>query len=138
MPGCRIDADASRKFQHLVKQLTKKYPRLLHDLQDAFSAIERDYMRAAHASAIPGFGRTVWKYRWKSSDLQRGESGGIRIIALYDEQRNTLYPLFVYFKVQQEDVSTEAIMKAITELKEALEAADRNAQPEIPPEHAQE
>lgn len=124
MPGCRIDVDASRKFQSLVKQLTKKYRGLPHDLQEAFSAIERDYTRAAQANAIPGFGRTVWKYRWKSSDLQRGQSGGVRIIAFYDEQRNTLYPLLIYVKPQQEDVSEEAIARAITELKEALEAAD--------------
>ena len=121
MPKCKIDLEASPTFKKILEGYKRKYPKLLADLKDAFDKIEEHYDSAAHADAIPGFARTVWKYRWKSSDLRRGAQGGLRIIALCDPDKNSLYPLFVYSKVEKEDVSAKEIREAVEELKANLQ-----------------
>lgn len=120
MPSCKIDLEASPKFKKLIKNYKRPYPRLLKDLEEAFERIEKDYTTEANARAIVGFSNKVWKYRCKSTDLRKGASKALRIIAFYNEDNSTLYPMLVYLKSDQEDVSREEIEKVVSELKEAL------------------
>lgn len=126
MPQCRIDLDASPTFQSLLKKLKRKYPRIVADLGDAFTEIEKAYPTAAHADRIPRIEAEmsveveVWKYRWKCSDQRKGAREGLRIIAFYNPTAETLYPLFVYVKSERTDVSPKEIAEAIRELLEVL------------------
>ena len=132
MPRCRIDADASPKFQKLLRKLERDYRRIKEDLREAFRRIEEAYTKAAHATAIPRFGGRVWKYRWRSSDLQRGAQGSIRIIAFHDPDNNVLYPILVYVKSEKEDVSAQEIEKAIDDLRQALAQTEEPSSQEPP------
>ncbi len=124
MPGCKIDVEAAPHFLHLVEKLQRKYPHITDDLHEFFEAIERDFTTAAHARRIPripGLVAEVWKYRWKCSDQQKGTRGGMRVIAYRDSTTGTMYPLFIYVKAEQEDISPTQIAKAVRELREAIE-----------------
>jgi mRNA-degrading endonuclease RelE of RelBE toxin-antitoxin system len=66
---------------------------------------------------IQGVGYTVYKARVKNSDLQRGKSGGYRIV-YYLRTTTTLILLTIYAKSQQADVSTEELRQIIKEVEE--------------------
>lgn len=121
MPKCSIDIEASPTFSKLFKFYSRQYKQARNDLTKAFEKIEEDYSAAAQARRVQGAGGTIWKYRWKSTDLQRGASGAWRIIAHYEESTNTLYPLFIYLKTEMEDVSKEKIEQIVDELREQLQ-----------------
>jgi hypothetical protein len=108
--------DYSSNVKKLLQSNRRQFPRLLKDLEEAFSRIEQDYQKAANAAAISGFNQTVWKYRCKCSDLQRGASGGIKIIAFFKAETNTLYPLTLYFKKDKSDITAQEIGEVVTEL----------------------
>lgn len=123
MPRCRIDIEASPTFQRLLREYQRRYPRTRADLVDAFSRIEQDPEHAAHATPLIGFGRRVWKYRSKHSDLSRGARGGYRIIAVYDGGNAILWPILLYAKVDRDDVPADVVKRAVEEIREALRAA---------------
>jgi hypothetical protein len=45
----------------------------------------------------------------------------MRVIAYRDSTTGTMYPLFIYVKAEQEDISPTQIAKAVRELREAIE-----------------
>jgi len=63
-----------------------------------------------------GFGGTVFKYRAKCSDMKRGSKGSYRIIGYYHQPKNTLYPIFIYHKSDQDDVDKRTVSAAVQEL----------------------
>lgn len=123
MPPCRIDLEASPTFRRLFREYQRRYPQTRADLFDAFSRIEQDPEHAAHARALIGFERRVWKYRCQHSDAARGVRGGYRIIAVYDVARAVLCPIILYAKLDREDVSRQVVRRAVEELFEVLRAS---------------
>jgi len=122
LPTCLIDATSSPDYERLLKKLRKKYPRAEEDLAAAFEDIARDFTTACQANAVPGFHRAVWKYRCKSSNMQRGRSGGFRILAYYAEASNTLFAIAVYTKDQYEQQPpTKDVRKWLSNLIRELE-----------------
>ena len=82
--------------------------------------IAQDYQHARHADSIPRFRNTVFKYRVKCSDMQRGSRGSYRIIGYYHQPDNTLYPILIYHKSDQDDVEAKVVAAAIQELLDCL------------------
>ncbi len=98
---CLID-DTTPAFQRRVKHLRKDFPKIDEDLQHLFEKITKADSFKVHGDGVPGFGNTVWKYRCESSNMNRGKSGGFRILAYFLESRSTLYPFLVYTKKEYE------------------------------------
>jgi len=88
-----------------------------------FERIARDPEKACKANPIPGFNRRIWKYRCPSSDLG-GSSGAFRIIACYEPEARTVYPILIYSKREQSAVSNEEVNEAMGELRRNIEAED--------------
>ena len=124
MPPCAINAHACPKFLRLVKQLKKKHRRIANDLAEVFEEIERDYETAANAAAIPGWKGDAWKHRCASSDMQKGQSGGFRIISWVDktQEPHVLYPMLIFPKSEKEDAAAIEVSDAISLLKRELES----------------
>lgn len=78
--------------------------------------IARDHRGARRAESLIGFNNTVFKYRAKCSDMKRGSRGSYRIIGYYHEETNTLYPILIYHKSDQDDVDARNVSFAIKEL----------------------
>ena len=100
-------------FQRCIKQLKKKFPRIKDDLSPLFQNLQEDPQMG---DPIPGWNRKVWKIRVSSRDLKRGKSGAFRVIYLWTSWERILYPLFVYFKGEKEDISKaeiEALLKKL-------------------------
>jgi hypothetical protein len=123
---CIVDWQRSPTFQKIVARLkAKNYRHVEADLEDAFKSIASDYEHANHADAIPGHNRTVWKYRAASKDIGKGSRYGFRIIAHYVPESNTLYPIFLYPKKEQENIAKGPITEATLELRLLLEEEKR-------------
>lgn len=112
--------EATPSYLRCLRHLKKKYAHVEKDIGAALFEIENDCLMACNATAIPGYSQKLWKYRCGSTDMGRGRRGGFRIIAYIDHSRQTLYPLLVYAKTEQEDASAEQFKKTIAELGEML------------------
>ena len=117
MSLCRVDLHRSPTYKYLLERHKARFPRIENDLGDSFWVdIARDYRNARQAESVPGFKNTIFKYRAKCSDMRRGARGGYRVIAYYHLPENTLFPLLLYHKSDQDDTSAEIVQQAIDEL----------------------
>lgn len=102
----------SNYFKTQLKRLKKKYPGiaedLLHEL-DVFSV-----------ETCVSIGRSIYKLRIKSSDMQRGKSGGFRSYVYLYLRKGLLVPLCIYPKSETESITTSELQvhfeKTIVEL----------------------
>jgi mRNA-degrading endonuclease RelE of RelBE toxin-antitoxin system len=94
--ACIVDDKLSADFHRQKKELRKKYRHIESDVTRAFEEIIPNYQVGCNAVPIPGYERKVWKYRFKNSDNNRGQSSGYRVLAYFLESANTLYPISIY------------------------------------------
>lgn len=121
MPFCYVDINRSPSFQSGLTSLRKRFPKIDKDLEEVWPDIARNHQEARQAESIPGFKNTLFKYRAKCSDMNRGSRGGYRIIGYYHQASNTLYPIFIYHKTDQSDINGREVAKLVKELLEMLE-----------------
>lgn len=112
----KVQPDTSSLFGKKVKRLAKRFPNIEKDLQEFYSAIEENHRQKCGAAAVPKFGESVWKYRCRSSDLKRGKSGGYRIICYVDSDLFLIYPITIYAKADQSDITASEINKLVKAL----------------------
>lgn len=98
--------ERTTRFERSVKHLRKRYPKVTTDLIKAFEAIEAN---SSVGVVIPD-DYSIRKLRVASSDMQRGKSGGFRLLYKLRFDENDLIIavlLYLYAKVDQTDVSIE-------------------------------
>ena len=98
------------RFTDEVRRLSKKYPHLENDLKNFYpDFLDNPLLRA---DAIPGFERKLWKIRVRSTDQQRGKSGGFRVIFYVHESRpEAVHLLTIYPKSEREDLSGKELLE---------------------------
>lgn len=120
MQPCLIDYRRSPTFGYILQKYKKQFQNIESDVADALSDVRLDYRNARHAKAMLHFSGKVFKYRVACSDQGRGTRGGFRLIAYYDQNSNTLYPVTLYPKSEREDIEDEEVERCVKELQEAL------------------
>ena len=100
-------------FLESIKHLKKKYP---HTNADAKTALQVLIENPFLGVVIQG-GSGTRKLRVRNSNLTRGKSGGYRLIYLVDSANETLYPLLMYSKTEQEDVTQHEIKELVEQSK---------------------
>jgi mRNA-degrading endonuclease RelE of RelBE toxin-antitoxin system len=100
----RFSFRRTKRFDRTIKHLQKRYPRLKVDLIPIFASIEND---PAIGVVIPK-DYNIRKLRVPSSDMQKGKSGGFRLLYKLstDEEDLKATLLYIYAKSDQTDVST--------------------------------
>jgi mRNA-degrading endonuclease RelE of RelBE toxin-antitoxin system len=116
VPLCYVDLHGSPTFASQLASLRKRFSKIDKDLEEIWPDIANDYRHARHAESIPRFQDTVFKYRSKCSDMSRGSRGGYRIICYYHQPKNTLYPILIYHKADQDDVDEATVATVVREL----------------------
>lgn len=66
---------------------------------------------------IPGIGYDVFKLRVRNSDIQKGKSGGYRLI-YYVKTANGIILLTIYTKSEQADIAADEIRSIIAEYEQ--------------------
>lgn len=106
-------------FKRSFKPLTRRFP---HARADVIAAIEEICRLPTLGVAIPGSGG-VRKLRVRSTDLQRGKSGGFRLLYIVLSDRELICPLLIYAKSDQEDVTHRELRALLAELRQELSPA---------------
>jgi len=96
--------------------MKSKFPNLREDLYAALKNFDKK-------SSIY-IGRSIYKIRIKSQDLNKGKSGGLRCYIYLMNTNNAIIPLCIYFKSAQESITPSELEKhfvnGINELKSYL------------------
>lgn len=106
----------SDSFKRSLKPLTRRFP---HARADVIAVIEEVLHIPSLGVVIPGSGG-VRKLRIRSTDLQRGKSGGFRLLYIVLPDRELICPLCIYAKSDQEDVTRRELRAVLAELKQKL------------------
>lgn len=108
-----MDIYFSPEFKKNVKQLEKKYR---HLKQDLMPLIEKLQLGEIVGVQIPNIhlDYKVYKARLTNQDMNRGKSGGYRVI-YYVQTQEKIILVSMYAKSEQQDISPERISQIILE-----------------------
>lgn len=99
-------------FKRNLRRLARKYRHIKFDLTTLIQEIEAGN---TPGDQIPRAEDEIYKVRVANSDLQRGKSGGYRVI--YAIESPTKYILVtIYSKTEQADVSIAELQRILAEL----------------------
>jgi len=87
----------SKYFKNQLKKLKKKFPNIKEDLLKNLKEI--NLSKEIH------IGRSIYKVRIKSSDQNKGKSGGFRSYVYLYQNKNLLVPLCIYHKSQRVSIT---------------------------------
>ncbi|HEX2620392.1 MAG TPA: hypothetical protein VHL11_09600 [Phototrophicaceae bacterium] len=104
------------RFDRSVKQLQKRFPHINADIAAALTLIEDN---PQSGDVIP-HDFNIRKLRVASKDMQRGKSGGFRLLYKLITKEEDLIAnlLFIYAKADQEDVSSDLLEQLSDEVDE--------------------
>ncbi|WP_449420200.1 type II toxin-antitoxin system RelE/ParE family toxin [Phormidium nigroviride] len=106
-----IQIEAAPTFTRNLRNLAKKYRSIRDDIQPVIEQLERGELPGKQ---ISGIDYDVFKLRVRNSDVQKGKSGGYRLI-YYVKTAKGIILLTVYAKSEQSDISAEEITGIILE-----------------------
>ena len=103
----------ARRFKQDVRELSKQYRHIRSDLQTTLEEIAQGNLIG---NQISGVGYPVFKVRIKNSDINKGKSGGYRLI-YYIQSSEVIIMITIYSKSDQADISTKEIREIIADYK---------------------
>lgn len=106
-----IQVEAAPTFTKNLRSLAKKYRSIRDDIQPVIEQLERGELPG---DQISGIGYDVFNLRVKNSDIQKGKSGGYRMI-YYVKTAKGIILLTVYAKSEKADIPADEIMGIIVE-----------------------
>lgn len=104
-----IEIRVTREFQKKVRALTKKYRRIQSDLKPVLDKLSKGDILG---DRIQGTNAIVYKLRVKNSDIQKGKSGGYRLI-YWLQLSDRIVLLEIYSKSEQDNIAVSTIQKII-------------------------
>lgn len=138
MAGCKIDDEACPQFKILRDHWNKRgHPSVVSDLEDAFKELRKD-VQACHRKvaertsaivkeAVPDANWFLHKYRYRDRAAREGARGGWRFYAIFDADRNVLYPIIVYPHKEWSDANDDLIKQTVNELITVLRQREINS-----------
>lgn len=106
-----IRVEASLTFKRNIRKLTKRYRSIQQDLQPVISQLQQGMLLGDRISDV---GYEVFKLRIRNRDIQKGKSGGYRMI-YYLKSENNIILLTIYSKSDQSDIQANDIRRIISE-----------------------
>jgi mRNA-degrading endonuclease RelE of RelBE toxin-antitoxin system len=98
------------EFERQVKRLQKKFRNIRTDLLDLQKVL---LSNPKAGEPIRGLRGKIYKLRHASSDLERGKSGGFRIIYYFIHSDQNIYLLTIYPKSEKENIQVAEIVKLL-------------------------
>ncbi len=111
-----VQIDLTPRFQRDLRNLAKRYRQVRSDLQPLIEQLQAGELPG---DAISGVNYTVFKVRLKNSTIQKGKSGGYRVI-YYLKTYEQIILATIYAKSDRSDVDSEAIETAIAQYEQQL------------------
>ena len=104
-----IDIQLTREFQKKARLLAKKYRHIKTDLKPI---LEKLRLGETLGDRIPGLKYIVYKLRVRNSDIQKGKSGGYRLI-YWLQKPSGIVLLDIYSKSEQDNIALTTIQQII-------------------------
>jgi mRNA-degrading endonuclease RelE of RelBE toxin-antitoxin system len=102
--------EVSRRFLKDLKRLEKKFKRVRKDIEPFIQELVDG---KTPGDQIEDIGYPTYKARVRSSDLQRGKSGGYRVI-YYISTPQRLILVTIYSKTEREDIPADELRELIS------------------------
>lgn len=106
-----VRVEAAPTFRRNLRKLGKKYRSIQADVQPVIEQLEQG---ECPGDRIPGLEYEVFKLRVRNRDIQKGKSGGYRLI-YYLKTANNILLLSIYSKSEQDDIMAEDVRQIIQE-----------------------
>ncbi len=91
MPGKSRAIEFTPEFKRNLRLLARKYRRIRSDVEPLLARLQTG---ETPGDQVRGTGFLIFKVRVKNSDLERGKSGGYRVIYLATEERIILVTIY--------------------------------------------
>lgn len=114
MTRALIQVEVTAKFKRKLRILAKKYRNIRSDIQPIIEQLQSGELPG---DQISGLGYTIFKLRVKNSDIQKGKSGGYRLI-YYVKTSTKIILVTIYSKSEQEDITAEEIQQILAEFEQ--------------------
>lgn len=109
-------------FKQSLKKLKKRYRHVKDDTRTAIQVL----LQSPKLGVVTPGGSGIRKLRVRNTDLDKGKSGGYRLLYyVVDEPNATIYLLLIYAKSDRTDVSRRELESLLNELDD--EVNDREA-----------
>lgn len=118
-----IQVEVSPIFKRNLHTLVKKYRSIRNDIQPIIEQLERGELPG---DQIPEIGYVVFKLRVRNSDIQKGKSGGYRLI-YYIKTATAIILLTIYAKSEQVDIAADDIRSIIREFEQQATESKEDA-----------
>jgi mRNA-degrading endonuclease RelE of RelBE toxin-antitoxin system len=109
-----IEIALTPRFQRDLRELAKRYRSIRSDVQPLIDQLQASEIPG---DRIAGIKYQVFKVRIKNSNIQKGKSGGYRVI-YYLKNAQGIILTTIYSKSDLTDVSNEIIEQAIAQYEE--------------------
>lgn len=109
-----IEIAITPRFQRDLRELAKRYRSIRSDIQPLIDQLQAGEIPG---DRIAGIKYQVFKVRVKNSNIQKGKSGGYRVI-YYLKNAQGIILTTIYSKSDLTDVSNEIIEQAIAQYEE--------------------
>lgn len=111
-----IQIDLTPRFKRDLQNLAKRYRSIRSDLQPLIEQLQSGEIIG---DRIIGIEYQVFKVRLKNSNIQKGKSGGYRVV-YYLKTSTKIILATIYSKSDVSDVSNEIIEDAIAKYEEEI------------------
>lgn len=109
-----ISIDSSPEYQQNLRDLAKRYRNIRSDTQTVIEQLQSGNFVGDRIAGI-GENYVVYKVRVRNSNIQKGKSGGYRLIYQVESPTSILL-LTIYSKSDREDISANEIQDILTEV----------------------
>lgn len=107
----KIEVNFTDKFKRNLRILAKKYRSIRQDIQPVIEKLESGELPG---DIVSGVGYTIFKLRIKNSNVQKGKSGGYRII-YYVKTKTQVILITIYSKSEQENIAASEVRDIIAD-----------------------
>ncbi|MCX5982933.1 MAG: type II toxin-antitoxin system RelE/ParE family toxin [Nostocales cyanobacterium LacPavin_0920_SED1_MAG_38_18] len=115
-----IEIALTPRFQRDLRELAKRYRSIRSDVQPLIDQLQAGEIPG---DRIAGIKYQIFKVRIKNSNIQKGKSGGYRVI-YYLKNAQGIILTTIYSKSDLTDVSNEIIEQAIAQYEEGKTILD--------------
>ncbi len=100
-------------FEKDLIKISRKYPTSINIVENLFTEFEKGNIVGDDIPKFKLRGNKVFKTRLENPDANKGKSKGFRVIWYLVTSDNEIYPLTIYSKNDQQDISNKEIMRLI-------------------------
>jgi mRNA-degrading endonuclease RelE of RelBE toxin-antitoxin system len=115
-----VQIDLTPRFRRDLRELAKRYRQIRSDLQPLIEQLQAGELPG---DQITGVNYTVFKVRLKNSNIQKGKSGGYRVI-YYLKTAELIIFATIYSKSDLSDVNAEVIEAIIKQYEQQTLSSD--------------